>query len=134
MQVKSSEGAHHMQPAQITYHGVEPSEALTELIHERAAHLERVGGRILAMRVLVDAPHHHQRHGNHYRVTIEMTVPGGDVVVGHDVGEHTGDEDAYAAVRRAFDAARRCLSAAQSRRHGKERAQVDRLPTIRRAR
>jgi len=123
-----------MQPAQITYHGVEPSEALTALIESRVAQLERVCGSIQSMRVLVDAPHHHQRHGNHFRVRVEMTVAGGDIVVGHDVDEHAGNEDAYAAVRRAFDAARRCVTTAQSRRHGKERAHTDRRPTIRHAR
>jgi len=123
-----------MQPAQITYHGVEPSESLTALIHLRAAQLERVCDSIRSMRVLVDAPHHHQRQGNHFCVRIELTAAAGDIVVGHDIDGHAGDEDAYAAVRRAFDAARRCVSAAQARRHGKERAHTDRRPTIRNAR
>lgn len=105
-----------MQPIQITYHGMEASEALTELIHERAEQLERVSDRIHSVRVLVDAPHHHHRQGNHYRVRIEVTVPGSDIVVGHEDDERDDDEDAYSAVRRAFDAVRRRLTTAQARR------------------
>lgn len=123
-----------MQPVQITYHGIEPSDALTALIHTRAAQLERVSDRIQSLRVLVDAPHHHHRHGNHYRVRIELALPGYEVVVGHDADERSADEDAYRAVRRAFDAMRRRLTATQARTRGKERAHGDERPSIRAAR
>jgi ribosomal subunit interface protein len=111
-----------MDKVQITHHGVDPSEALTGLIHSRAAQLERVCERILSLRVLIDAPHHHHRHGNHYRVRIELAVPGRELVVGHDAEERAEDEDAYQAVRRAFDAIRRRLTATQARSHGRQRA------------
>jgi ribosome-associated translation inhibitor RaiA len=120
-----------MQPVQISYHGMEPSDALTELVHVRAAQLEHVSDRILSLRVLVDAPHHHHRHGNHYRVRIEVTLPGHDIVIGHDVEERDADEDAYQAVRHAFDAARRRLIAARARDQGKARAHAENRPSIR---
>lgn len=123
-----------MQPVQITYHGIDPSDALTALIHERAAHLERVNERIHSLRVVVEAPHQHHRHGNHYRVRIELTLPGSDIVVGHDDGERDTDEDAYRAVRHAFDAIRRRLTATQARTRGKERAHADERPSIRKTR
>src|SRR5512135_1104403 len=50
-------GGANMQPVQITYHGLEASPALTELIQTRAQQLERVSDRIHSVRVLVDAPH-----------------------------------------------------------------------------
>jgi ribosomal subunit interface protein len=111
-----------MQPVQITYHGLEASSALTELIHTRAQQLERVSDRIHSVRVLVDAPHQHRQKGNHYRVRIELTMPGQDLVIGHDDDERAGDEDAYQAVRHAFDALRRRLDESVERRHGKQRA------------
>ncbi|HXU72300.1 MAG TPA: HPF/RaiA family ribosome-associated protein [Polyangia bacterium] len=123
-----------MQPVQITYHGLAPSDALTALIHARAAQLERVSERIHSLRVLVDAPHHHHRQGNHYRVRIEVGVPGGEVVVGHDVDERDADEDAYRAVRRAFDAIRRRLTTTQARTRGRQRAHADERFSIRAAR
>jgi ribosome-associated translation inhibitor RaiA len=120
-----------MASAQITYHGIEPSDALTALIHTRAAQLVRVSDRIHSLRVLVDAPHHHHRHGNHYRVRIELGVPGCDIVVGNEAEARTTDEDAYQAVRRAFDAAKRRLTAAEARRSGKQRAHGAARATIR---
>ncbi len=120
-----------MQPVQISYHGIEPSDALTELIQTRAAQLERVSDRIHSLRVHVDAPHHHHRQGNHYHVRIELTVPGHDIVVGQDAEERTTDQDAYQAVRRAFDVARRRLTAAESRNRGKERAHAATRSSIR---
>ena len=111
-----------MLPIQITYHGLEPSDTLTELIHTRAAQLDRLHDRIHGLRVLVDAPHNHQRHGKRFRVRLDLTLPGRELVVGHDDDEHVGDDDAYQAVRHAFDALRRKLTTAQTRRHGKQRA------------
>lgn len=123
-----------MQPVQISYHGIEPSDALTALIRLRAAQLERVSDRIQSLRVLVDAPHHHHRQGNHYRVRIELTVPGREIVVGHDADDKSEDEDAYRAVRRAFAAVRRRVTATQARTRGRQRAHGDERPTIRAAR
>ena len=123
-----------MQPVQISYHGLEPSPPLSDLIRTRAAQLERISERIHSLRVLVDAPHRHHRQGNHYRVRIEVTVPGHDIVVGHDDETRSGDEDAYQAVRHAFDAVRRRLMATEARTRGKERAHADARPSIRPAR
>lgn len=120
-----------MQPVQITYHGLAPSDALTALIQTRAAQLGRVSDRIQSLRVLVDAPHHHHRHGNHYHVRIELVLPGHELVVGHDAEARSDDEDAYRAVRRAFDALRRRLTTTQARTRGKERAHGDERPSIR---
>lgn len=113
-----------MQPVQITYHGIDPSEALNELIHTRAAQLERLNDRIHMLRVLVDAPHKHSRHGKHYRVRLELTMPGRDLVIGHDDDDRDVDEDAYLAIRNAFDRLERRLTTAQTRRHAKQRAHV----------
>jgi len=103
-----------MQPVQIQYQGIEPSEALTSLIFTRGEHLTRLHDRIVALRVVVSAPHHHHRQGNHYHVRIALDVPGRrEIVVDHG---HEEDEDAYVAVRRAFDAVRRRLMTSQARR------------------
>ena len=121
-----------MQPVQIRFLGIEPSDALTALINTRASQLARVSDRIQSLRVIVDAPHHHHRQGNHYHVRIELAVPGSEIVVGHDQEERSTDEDAYRAVRRAFDAIRRRLTASQARTRGKQRAHADERPSIRR--
>lgn len=111
-----------MLPIRITYHGLDASDSLNELIHARAAQIERLHDRLQGLRVLVDAPHHHQRHGKRYRVRLELGLPGYDLVVGHDQDEHVVEDDAYQSVRHAFDALRRKLRAQTTRRHGKQRA------------
>ena len=108
-----------MQPVQIHYQGIEPSEALTSLVFTRAEQLGRLHDRIIALRVVIAAPHQHHRQGNHYHVRIELSVPGRrEIVVDH--GAEECDEDAYQAVRHAFDALRRRLGTSQ----GKARAGV----------
>jgi ribosomal subunit interface protein len=106
---------------QISYDGIECSTALTDLIGERARHVERLSDRIISLRVVVAAPHHHHRHGNLYQVRIELAVPGRARVI-----VDRGDEDVYQAVRQAFEALERRLATAQSRWRGKQRAQADR--------
>lgn len=120
-----------MQPIQITFHGIEPSPALSELIHDRASQLERLTERIHMLRVLVDAPHNHQRHGKHYRVRLELTLPGRDLVIGHEDDARTEDEDAYVAVRRAFDRLERRVASAQTRRQAKQQAHAAARPSAR---
>jgi ribosomal subunit interface protein len=100
-----------MDPVQISYHGLESSPALSAIIETRAAQLARLNERILSLRVVVEAPPHHHRHGSRHRVRIELAIPHTEhVVVGHGI-----HEDPYQAVRRAFDVARRQLLAAQER-------------------
>jgi len=121
-----------MQPIRISYHGIPASDAVTALIHTRAAQLDHLNERIHSLRVVVDAPHHHHRHGNHYCVRIELRMPGRDIVVGNEPVD--ADEDVYQAVRHAFDAARRRLTAAQTRRSAKQRAHAGARASIRAAR
>jgi len=106
-----------MQPVQITYHGVEASQALTELVEERSRHISQLSTRIDGLRVLIDSPHHHHRHGNQYRVRLELTMPKRDLVI-----DGCADEDPYMAVRQAFGTLQRRLTAAQARRQAKQRA------------
>jgi cold shock CspA family protein len=47
--------------------------------------------------------------GNLFQVRIELGVPGREIVVGRDPAAHHSHEDAYVAVRDAFDAARRLV-------------------------
>jgi len=89
---------------QITVREMPHSEALENGIRRKAAGLERVYPRIIAIRATVEAPHHHHRHGNHYTVRLDITVPGGEILVNRDHAE-----DVYVAVRDAFQAARRQL-------------------------
>ncbi|MDZ8055314.1 MAG: HPF/RaiA family ribosome-associated protein [Aulosira sp. ZfuVER01] len=96
-------------PLQITFRNIPQSEAVEEKIRILAAKLDRFYNRITSCRVIVDAPHRHQRNGKLYQVRIDMTVPNGEIVIKRDPPERQSHEDIYVAIRDAFDAAKRQL-------------------------
>jgi len=93
---------------QITFRGMETSEALAEHIRDEAAKLEQFFDGIVGCHVVVEEPHRHKQQGNPFHVRVDLHVPGRDIVVGHEPGART-HADAYVAVAEAFDAARRQL-------------------------
>jgi ribosomal subunit interface protein len=105
-------------PLQITFKGIEPSASLEMHIREQARKLERFFDHITSCRVVVEAPHRHHHKGKLYRAVINLTVPGGEIVVNHN-GEHNHThEDVHIAIRDAFAAAARRLEAYAQRRRG----------------
>jgi len=96
-------------PTQITFRKMAPSPAVETRIRNRIAELEHVFGRIIACRIVVEASTQRHQQGNIYHVTIDLTVPGREIVVHRDPPEHQAHEDIMVAVRDAFDAARRQL-------------------------
>jgi ribosomal subunit interface protein len=96
-------------PLQITFHQMEPSAALEAQIREHAARLDRFYDSIMTCRVLVEASHRRRRKGNLYRVRVDITVPGKELVITRDPPEHQAHQDPYVSIRDAFDAARRQL-------------------------
>ncbi len=91
-------------PLQITFRGFEHSEALETHIREKADKLETFFDPIMFCQVVVELPHQHKNQGNLFNVRLDIGVPGSEIVVNRD--EH---EDAYVALRDAFDAAKRQL-------------------------
>jgi len=103
---------------QVTFRDLPHSEALEALIRKKAARLEHFYARLLACRVIVEEAHRHHRTGRLYHVRIDLTVPGGELVVGRDVPYHHAHEDPYVAVRHAFDEMRRQLQDFARRQRG----------------
>ena len=68
-------------PLQITFRNIEPSEAVEKWIREEAAKLEEFYNHIMACRVVVELPNRRRRWGSLYHVRIDLTVPGGELVV-----------------------------------------------------
>ena len=97
------------QPLQITIRDIPPSEALEADIREKAEKLDQFYDRIMSCRVVVEAPHGHHHKGQLYHVSIDLTVPGDELVVNRSPSEHHAHENVYVAVRDAFNAARRKL-------------------------
>lgn len=91
-------------PLQITVRDVPHSPALDTHIREKAAKLEEFHPRITSCRVTVEELHKHRHQGRDFQVSVDVRVPGREVIA-----NRAHDEDVYVALRDAFDAARRQL-------------------------
>jgi cold shock CspA family protein/ribosome-associated translation inhibitor RaiA len=98
-------------PLQVTFEGgLEASEALRSRIEREAGKLERFHDRITSCRVAVIGRGRRRHHGDLYAVHLQITGPGeADVVVDRNPPQDHAHEDAFVAVRDAFNAARRQL-------------------------
>lgn len=96
-------------PVQVTFRQVPESLAIKDLILTEAEQLDRYFSRIIGCRVLVESPHRSQRKGKLYHVRIEVKIPGKELVVKRDPGEHAAHTDVYLAIRDAFHEMRRQL-------------------------
>lgn len=96
-------------PLEVTFRGMEPSEALESEIRSQVESLEHFFDRITSCHVTVSLPHRHQRHGNLFEVRIVMAVPQRDLVVSQHSEDDQTHTDAHVAVRDSFRAMRRQL-------------------------
>jgi ribosomal subunit interface protein len=90
-------------PLRIAFRNLPPSEAIDTYVRKRASKLERFSPRIVRCDVAVESPHKHQLSGRPYRVRIDLTIPGAEVVVGHSPDENRSHQDVYACIDDAFD-------------------------------
>jgi ribosome-associated translation inhibitor RaiA len=123
-------------PLQVTFRNMQASAAVEARIKSEAAKLDRYYPRVTSCRVIVEAPHRHQKRGELFHVCIELRVPCADLVVRHEPTLHRTSKqletakfskrseiqaphkDVYVAVRDAFKAARRQLEAHVRRMRG----------------
>jgi ribosome-associated translation inhibitor RaiA len=96
-------------PLRITFRDVERSDALEARVRRHADKLGTFDERIVTCRVAIEAPHRHKHHGRHYRVRIDLAVPGAELVADRCPDEGQGSEDVYTAVDRTFDHVARLL-------------------------
>lgn len=94
---------------QITFRGMDASEAVQARVREAVAKLEQVQPRLTGCHVVVEAKHRHHHQGQIFHVSIDLTAPGFELAVNRDAEKDHAHEDVYVAVRDAFDAARRKL-------------------------
>lgn len=106
-------------PLQIRFRNLEPSTFIEDAARKRAQKLERFVDDIVSCRVTIEAPHLKQHHGNLYNVSVDVRVPGKEIVVSRSPDDDHACEDVYVALRDAFDAARRQLQDYQRERRGR---------------
>lgn len=94
-------------PVQITFRDIDPSDAIEAQINDRVKRLEKFAKRATGLHVAVAAPHQSGHKGKLYQFTLELLMPGGDIVVKQgDTPDHA-HEDVYVAMRDAFAALER---------------------------
>ena len=103
---------------EITFRGLEATPTLEAKVRERVGRLERYHTRIMGCRVMIESHHRHQHKGKLYHVRIDLTVPGSELVVSRDPEENHAHEDAYVAIRDAFNAMERQLESFARRQRG----------------
>jgi ribosome-associated translation inhibitor RaiA len=96
-------------PLQITVRHADSSAAVEQRIRESAEELERFFDQIMSCRVAVEGQHRRHHQGNLFRVRIDLTVPGREIVVGRESKPGRAHQDIFVAIHDAFDAARRQL-------------------------
>jgi len=88
---------------------VPSSLTVEDYIRKRAVKLNRFYGKITGCRILVESPHRHHHKGKLYHIRIDLTVPGGELLIKREPSHHSSHQDIYVAIRDAFNAARRKL-------------------------
>jgi ribosomal subunit interface protein len=84
------------------------SDALAAHLEQRAEKLERFFERIISCHVVVSLVGHHHRNGDRYHFSINIGLPGHELLVTHS-SEGRSPESAYESADRAFDEADRQL-------------------------
>jgi ribosomal subunit interface protein len=104
-------------PLQLTFRSIAHSDALATHVQERADKLDAIFDRIISCHVVVEREGHHHRDGDRFRFSINVGLPGHELLVNH--GPHHADhgaESAHASADRAFDEAERQLGEWMKRR------------------
>lgn len=110
-------------PIQITTRDIPNSHVLKDHIYAKAQKLDRFYNRIMACRVVIEAPQKHQHQGKLYNLRIDITVPQEEIVV-----TRNRNEDIYVALRDAFDDAKRQLEGYSEKQQGNGKIHCYKLP------
>lgn len=97
-------------PLQITFHGLDHSDAVENLVREKVNKLEQFFDRLTSCRVAIESHHKSTSNlhvkGSSYLVRISLGVPGTELVAKCESEER---EEIQATVRRAFEVVERQL-------------------------
>jgi len=110
-------------PVHILFHGMERSDALDASAREHARKLELFASDIIACHVGIDLEQKHKQQGRLFGVRIDLTLPGHELVV-----NRVQNEDAYLALRDAFDNMKRQLEDVVRRRQQRVKEPAPILP------
>jgi ribosome-associated translation inhibitor RaiA len=109
-------------PLELSFHNVEPSDALKASVRSHVDKLEQFHDHIIGCRVVIELPHKSQKaSGNPPDVHIVVRVPGKEIVVSREynhAGHKKAATDAYAVLDEAFLVAQKQLKDYRRVSHG----------------
>jgi ribosomal subunit interface protein len=105
---------------EISARDVPINDEVEDLIRDKASKLDKFYDQIIGCRVKVDKPHKSQRSGMTYSVRIDITVPGGELVV-----KREPDEDLHAAIISSFETARRRVKEYVEKQRGEVKTHLE---------
>lgn len=95
-------------PLEISFHGIETSEAVETRIREKFARLHGHFDRFTHARVVISSPNRTDARAKMFNVTIDLGMPGKRPIV---IDNEADNADIFIALRDAFNAAQRKLDA-----------------------
>ena len=108
-------------PVNITYRGVDKSDAIDQLVLDKAERLEKFCDHINRCDVAIEQPNHAHQKGNPFRVRIDVTVPPGHEIVAEEKGMDNG---AHAALTKVIHDAFKTMERELRRLVDKQRHEV----------
>ncbi len=117
-------------PLEISFHGLERSDAVEARIREKFQRLQQNFDRITHARVVVETPRKHSPTAKVFHVKIEIGLPGQKpLIVCHEPVVDQARTDVSLAIRDAFAAARRRLDDVAAKiKHPAKRERARRRP------
>jgi ribosomal subunit interface protein len=88
---------------------VSRSDGLEHYVEEKVDKLATFTNRIHSSRVTIQAPSPHHKKGGRYQVSVELLLPGANLVANRDADAAQDHESMHVALRDAFSAMRRQL-------------------------
>ncbi len=93
-------------PVQISFHGVDHSDAVEERIRDKVEKLEKFDSAMVSCRVVVETHHKNtantHKKGEPYHIRIDVGVPGDELVVKRQPKDAHAHEDILTAINDAF--------------------------------
>jgi len=97
---------------------METSEAVESYIRKKVDKLDSICENMISCRVVVEAPHKHQRKGGLFNATIEISFPNETIAITREPDLHKSYHDVYVVLRDVFDTAQRKVREFISRQKG----------------
>lgn len=109
---------------QIIWQHLSPSDTIETKIRKHVVKLEKFADQLSDCRVVIAVPHRHHHQGNIYHVQINLTIPGGELVVNRQPSAQQTHEDLHVAIRDAFESAERQLKDYVQQRRGEIKTHI----------